>query len=71
MNAKPTKTGVSFSWQGAWEYDPMSGTGTARSGKDGRLRDKIRIKDGDDSTFVAAIKSAQFQRACKLHACAS
>jgi len=53
VNAKPTKTGVSFSWEGAWEYDPMSGTGTARIGKDGRLRGKIRIKDGDDSTFVA------------------
>lgn len=53
VNVKPTKTGVSFSWEGAWEYDPMSGTGTARIGKDGRLRGKIRIKDGDDSTFVA------------------
>jgi len=53
VNAKPTKTGVSFRWKGAWEYDPMSGTGTARLGKDGRLRGKIRIKDGDDSTFVA------------------
>jgi len=53
VNAKPTKTGVSFSWEGAWEYDPMSGSGTARIGKDGRLRGKIRIKDGDDSTFVA------------------
>lgn len=53
VNAKPTKTGVSFRWEGAWEYDPMSGTGTARIGKDGRLRGKIHIKDGDDSTFVA------------------
>ena len=53
VNARPTKTGVSFSWEGAWEYDPMSGTGTARLGKDGRLRGTIRIKDGDDSTFVA------------------
>ncbi len=53
VNARPTKTGVSFSWEGAWEYDPMSGTGSARIGKDGKLRGKIRIKDGDDSTFVA------------------
>jgi hypothetical protein len=53
VNARPTKTGVSFGWEGAWEYDPMSGTGTARIGKDGRLRGKFRIKDGDDSTFVA------------------
>jgi len=53
VNARPTKTGVSFQWEGAREYDPMSGTGTARIGKDGRLRGKIRIKDGDDSRFVA------------------
>ena len=53
LNVRPTKTGVSFTWQGAWEYDPMSGTGNARVGKDGRLRGKIRIKDGDDSTFTA------------------
>ena len=50
---KTTKTGVSFTWQGAWEYDPMSGTGNARVAEDGRLRGKIRIKDGDDSTFTA------------------
>jgi hypothetical protein len=31
----------------------MSGTGTARVGKDGRLRGKIRITNGDDRTFVA------------------
>ena len=53
VNAKPTKTGVSFSWEGAWEYDQMSGTGTARLDKDGRLRGKIKIKLGDESTFIA------------------
>ena len=53
VNARPTKTGVSFSWEGAWEYDQMSGTGRAKLGKDGRLKGKIRIKDGDDSTFIA------------------
>lgn len=26
VSARPTKTGVSFSWQGAWEFDEMSGT---------------------------------------------
>ncbi len=51
--ASPTKTGVSFHWQGAWEYDQMSGTGSAKLGKDGRLKGKIRIKNGDDSTFLA------------------
>ena len=31
----------------------MSGTGRARLGKDGRLTGTIKIKDGDDSTFIA------------------
>lgn len=53
VNAKPTKRGVSFRWQGAWEFDPMSGSGSARLGKDGRLRGEIRIENGDDSTFMA------------------
>ena len=48
-----TKTGVSFTWHGAWEYDPVSGTGSVKLRKDGRLAGKIRIKNGDDSTFVA------------------
>lgn len=26
-NARPTKTGVSFTREGAWEYDPVSGKG--------------------------------------------
>jgi hypothetical protein len=53
VNARPTKTGVSFTWSGAWEYDPMSGTGTVRLGKDGLLRGVLRIKDGDSSKFTA------------------
>lgn len=53
VNARPTKTGVSFGWEGAWEYDQMSGTGSVKLGKDGRLTGKIRIKNGDDSTFLA------------------
>ena len=53
VNCKPTKTGVSFTWQGAWEYDPVSGTGSVRLRKDGRLAGRIRIKDGDESTFIA------------------
>jgi len=51
--ARPTKTGVSFSWHGAWEYDPLSGTGFVKLKKDGRLQGKFRIKNGDDSTFIA------------------
>jgi hypothetical protein len=53
VNCKPTKREVSFTWQGAWEYDPVSGTGSVRLRKDGRLAGRIRIKDGDESTFVA------------------
>jgi len=53
VDAKPTRTGVSFDWRGAWEFDQVSGTGSARLGKDGRLRGKISIKQGDDSTFCA------------------
>ena len=50
---RTTKTGMSFSWEGAWEYDQMSGSGHVRLGKDGRLRGKFRIKQGDDSNFIA------------------
>ena len=53
LNSKPSKTGVSFTWHGAWEFDPISGTGNVRFRKDGRIAGKIRIKDGDDSTFIA------------------
>jgi hypothetical protein len=53
VNARFTRGGISFTWTGAWEYDPMSGTGRARLRKDGRLTGTIKIKDGDDSTFIA------------------
>jgi hypothetical protein len=53
VNAKLTKSGVSFTWQGASEYDPISGTGRARLGSDGRLKGKIAIAHGDESTFLA------------------
>lgn len=53
VSCRPTKTGVSFTWQGAWEFDPVSGSGSVKLGKDGRLRGTIRIKDGDSSKFIA------------------
>jgi hypothetical protein len=53
VNAKPTKTGVSFTWEGAWEFDQVSGTGSVKLGKDGRLKGRFVIKNGDKSTFVA------------------
>lgn len=53
VNCKATKAGVSFTWEGAWEFDQMSGSGHVTLGKDGRLRGKIRIKQGDHSDFAA------------------
>ena len=53
VTCKPTKAGVSFAWEGAWEFDPMSGSGRVNLGKDGRLKGVIRIEGGDESTFVA------------------
>ena len=53
VNCKVTKTGDSFTWKGAWEYDPVSGTGSVKLRKDGRLSGRIKIKNGDDSTFIA------------------
>ena len=53
VSCKPTKAGVSFTWEGAWEYDPISGTGSVKLAKDGRLKGKISIKEGDRSTFIA------------------
>lgn len=53
VNCKPTKAGVSFTWEGAWEFDQVSGTGSVKLGKDGRLKGKIKVKNGDDSTFIA------------------
>jgi len=53
VNCSQAKTGLSFTWKGAWEYDPVSGVGSVRLRKDGRLAGRIKIKDGDESTFVA------------------
>ena len=53
VNVRPTETGASFTWEGAWEYNPMTGTGSVKLGKDGKLRGRIRIKNGDESTFLA------------------
>jgi hypothetical protein len=53
VNAKPTGAGVSFTWQGAWEYDQVSGSGSVTLGGDGRLKGRFGIKGGDASTFVA------------------
>jgi hypothetical protein len=53
VNCKATRAGVSFTWEGAWEYDQVSGTGSVKLGKDGRLKGKFKIKSGDECTFIA------------------
>ena len=52
VTCKPTKRGVSFTWEGAWEFDQMLGSGRVTLGKNGRLKGVFRIKDGDSSTFI-------------------
>lgn len=58
VNCKPTQTGVSFTWEGAWEFDPMSGSGRVTLAKDGRLKGVLRIMDGASSTFIAVRAAA-------------
>ncbi len=53
VNCKRTKTGVSFTWEGAWEFDQMSGSGRVTLGKHGRLKGVFKIDNGDSSSFVA------------------
>jgi hypothetical protein len=53
VNCKVTKTGISFTWKGAWEYDPVSGTGSVKLRKDGHLSGRIKLKNGDESSFIA------------------
>ena len=53
LNCKVIKSGISFTFNGAWEYDPISGSGNVRLRKDGKLSGKIRIKGGDESSFIA------------------
>ena len=38
VDVHATKSGVSFSWRGAWEFDQHAGRGTAKVGKDGKLK---------------------------------
>jgi hypothetical protein len=49
----PTKVGVSFKIDGAWEYDPVKGSGRVKLGKDGCLSGRIKIRGSDESRFTA------------------
>ena len=53
VSCRPTKSGVSFTWEGAWEFDEMSGSGSVKLRKNGRLSGKFRIKNGDSCMFIA------------------
>ena len=58
---RATKTGLSFTLTGAWEYDPTAATGTVKLGKDGRLTGTFNIRNGDRSTFIAERAAAPKQ----------
>lgn len=53
VNCAVIKSGISFTFEGTWEYDPIFGSGNVRLRKDGKLSGKIRIKGGDESAFIA------------------
>ncbi len=52
VNWEVATSGLKFTWTGAWEFDQVTGTGTVKLGKDGKLKGTFRIKSGDHSTFV-------------------
>jgi len=52
VTCKPTKTGVSFKWNGSWEWDSMSGSGRVKLRKDGHLEGILKW-NGDEGTFTA------------------
>jgi hypothetical protein len=51
VNCNVTKTGISFTWKGVWEYDPVSGTGSVKLRKYGRLSGRIKIKMVTEALF--------------------
>lgn len=53
VTCKVNKASISFTWNGAWEFDQVSGTGNVKLQNDGSLKGRIKIKNGDESTFIA------------------
>ena len=53
IRCEPIAGGVSFVWQGAWEWDQLSGHGSLTMREDGKLNGTFQIDHGDGSTFVA------------------
>lgn len=53
VKVKPLKSGATFTWEGAWEFDELHGTGRVKLRKGGTLDGQIQIAGGDNSTFSA------------------
>ena len=53
VTCKPTKIGISFTWKGSWEWDPVSGSGRVKLRKDGRLEGILKMNNGNENKFVA------------------
>jgi hypothetical protein len=53
VTCKPSRLSASFTWQGAWEFDQLSGTGHVKLQKDGRLKGVLKINHGDEGEFIA------------------
>jgi hypothetical protein len=53
VKVKPLKSGATFTWEGAWEFDELHGTGRVKPRKGGSLEAQIQIAHGDRSTFSA------------------
>jgi hypothetical protein len=53
VKAKPLKSGATFTWEGAWEFDELHGTGRVKLRKDGTLEGHLQIARGDRSAFSA------------------
>ncbi len=62
VNCRPIKTGVAFTWKGAWEFDRMSGSGRVTLCSLDRLTGVIRIRNGDTSAFDAVRTEKPFGR---------
>jgi hypothetical protein len=53
VKVKPLKSGATFTWEGAWEFDELYGTGRVTLRNSGILEGQIQIARGDRSTFSA------------------
>jgi hypothetical protein len=52
VKCKPIRSGISFTWKGAWEWDQLTGSGSLKLSADGKLQGIFKIKHGDESTLT-------------------